>query len=75
MSCLFQMLFPQIAQTMITLNLYLHEVIEISVELFIIRVYFVSEKVTTYPFSVLKSFQSFENVSHCTKLLKFKIYK
>lgn len=42
-----------------SVNLYLHEVIEISVELFIIRVYFVSEKVTTYPFSVLKSFQSF----------------
>lgn len=58
MSCLFQMLFPQIAETMITLNLYLHEVIEISVELFIIRVYFVSEKVT-YLFSVLKSFSSF----------------
>lgn len=52
------MLFPQIAETMITLNLYLHEVIEISVELFIIRVYFVSEKVT-YLFSVLKSFSSF----------------
>lgn len=52
------MLFPQIAETMITLNLYLHEVIEISVELFIIRVYFVSEKVT-YSFSVLESFSSF----------------
>lgn len=58
MSCLFQMLFPQIAETMITLNLYLHEVIEISVELFIMRVYFVNEKVT-YSFSVLKSFSSF----------------
>lgn len=46
MKFLFPMLFPQIAETMITLNLYLHEVIEISVELFIIRVYFVNEKVT-----------------------------
>lgn len=59
MKFLFPMLFPQIAETTITLNLYLHEVIEISVELFIIRVYFVSEKVTTYPILVLKSFSSF----------------
>lgn len=58
MKFLFPMLFPQIAETIITLNLYLHKVIEISVELFIIRVYFVSEKVT-YSFSVLKSFSSF----------------
>lgn len=58
MKFLFPMLFPQIAETIITLNLYLHEVIEISVELFIIRVYFVSEEVT-YSFSVLKSFSSF----------------
>lgn len=58
MKFLFPMLFPQIAENIITLNLYLHEVIEISVELFIIRVYFVSEKVT-YLFSVLKSFSSF----------------
>lgn len=59
MKFLFPVLFPQIAETIITLNMYLHEVIEMSVELFIIRVYFVSEKVTRYPFSVLKSFQSF----------------
>lgn len=58
MKFLFPMLFPQIAETIITLNLYLHKVIEISVELFIIRVYFVSEKVT-YSFSGLKSFSSF----------------
>lgn len=44
---------------MITLNLYFHKVLEISVELFIISVYFGSEKVTTYLFSVLKSFSSF----------------
>lgn len=43
---------------MIIFNLYLYEVIEILVEFFIIRVYFVSEKVM-YLFLVLKSFLLF----------------
>lgn len=44
---------------MIIFNLYLYEVIEILVEFFIIRVYFVSEKVMMYLFLVLKSFLLF----------------
>lgn len=43
---------------MIIFNLYLYEVIEILVEFFVIRVYFVSEKVM-YLFLVLKSFLLF----------------
>lgn len=43
---------------MIIFNLYLYEVIEILVEFFIIRVYFVSEKVM-YLFLVLESFLLF----------------
>lgn len=44
---------------MIIFNLYLYEVIEILVEFFIIRVYFVSEKVMMYLILVLKSFLLF----------------